>query len=86
MADPADAAPSKGRLFVINLIGAIGLVFGFLPIVKYLLELTFLDFAAAPYAWLQLEGGIRFVPPAMVLAICFVVAWWLERRATAWSR
>ena len=83
MADSADGVPSKGQLFLINLIGAVGLVFGFLPIVKYLLQLTFLDFATAPYGWLQLEGGMRFAPPAMVLAICFVGAWWLERRATA---
>ncbi|MDN5791150.1 MAG: hypothetical protein L0H25_09830 [Micrococcales bacterium] len=75
-----DPAPSKGRLFAINLVGAIGLVFGILPIVRYLLGLDMLTFSTAPYDWLELRGPMRFVPPIIVLAVCFVLAWWLEHK------
>lgn len=78
-----DPVTSKGRLFVINLVGAIGLVFGVLPVVRYLLDLGVLTFSTAPYDWLDLSGPVRFVPPLMVLALCFVLAWWLEHRGSA---
>jgi hypothetical protein len=75
-------APSRGQVFVINLIGAIGLVFGVVPILAYLLDLDFASFALAPYAWLELDGAARYLPPAMVLVVCGGLAFWLERRAT----
>lgn len=76
-------APTRWQIFVINVVGAIGLVFGLLPIVKYVLELDLFDFAVAPYEWLRLEGAMRYVPPLLVFVVCAVVAWWLERRASA---
>ncbi len=79
MADPMDNT-GAGQRFVINVVGAIGLVFGMVPIVRYLLELDLFAFTVAPYAWLQLEGWARFLPPAMVLVVCLGVAFWLERR------
>lgn len=79
----SDGGPSRGQLFVINLIGVIGLVFGVVPILKYLLDLDFAAFTTAPYDWLALEGGTRFLPPLMVLAVCGFLAFWLERRSTA---
>lgn len=75
-------APSRLQVFVINLVGAIGLVFGVVPIVAYLLDLDFASFAVAPYEWLELAGAARYLPPAMVLVVCGVLAFWLERRAT----
>jgi hypothetical protein len=69
-----------GMRFLINMIGVVGLVFGVLPIVQYLLDLTVFDFAVAPYAWLQLEGAARYLPPVMVLVVCIVAAYLLERR------
>lgn len=72
--------PPRGQLFVINLVGAIGLVFGMLPVVKYLLDLDLFAFAAAPYDWLRLQGAMRYLPPVLVFVLCGVLAWWLERR------
>jgi hypothetical protein len=69
-----------GMRFVINMVGVIGLVFGVLPIVRYLLDLTIFDFVVAPYDWLQLEGAARYLPPLMVLVVCIVVAYLLEKR------
>jgi hypothetical protein len=40
-----------GTRFLINLIGAVGLLFGVLPIVRYLLQLDFFEFTTAPYDW-----------------------------------
>lgn len=74
------AGPSRGQLFVINLVGVIGLVFGVVPILKYLLDLDFASFTVAPYGWLGLEGPARLLPPVMVLLVCGFLAWWLERR------
>ncbi len=79
----SDDGPSRGQLFVINLIGVIGLVFGVVPILKYLLDLDFAAFTTAPFDWLELEGAARFLPPLMVLAFCGFLAFWLERRSTA---
>jgi hypothetical protein len=75
-----DASSGAGTRFVINMIGVVGLVFGALPIVKYLLDLSIFDFAAAPYAWLQLEGAARYLPPLMVLVVCIALAYVLEKR------
>lgn len=69
-----------GTRFVINMIGAVGLVFGVLPIVRYLLQLDFFEFTTAPYDWLQLEGAARFLPPAIVLVVCMAAAFVLEKR------
>ena len=69
-----------GTRFVINMIGAVGLVFGVLPIVRYLLQLDFFEFTTAPYDWLQLEGAARYLPPVMVLVVCIVAAYLLEKR------
>ena len=69
-----------GTRFVINMIGAVGLVFGVLPIVRYLLQLDFFEFTTAPYDWLQLEGAARYLPPAMVLVVCILAAYLLEKR------
>lgn len=77
---PATSGPSRGQLFIINLIGVIGLAFGVVPIVKYLLDLDFAPFTVAPYERLALEGPARLLPPVMVLAVCGFLAWWLERR------
>jgi hypothetical protein len=66
--------------FVINLVGVIGLLFGVLPIVRYLLDLSLFEFTVAPYEWLKLEGAARFIPPGMVLVVCIVVAYVLEQR------
>jgi hypothetical protein len=81
VSEPSAAGSGAGRRFAINMVGAIGLIFGFLPMVKYLLELDLFDFTVAPYSWLELEGVMRFVPPAMVLVTCLVVAYLLERGA-----
>jgi len=78
MTEPHDTG-ARTR-FVINLVGAVGLVFGVLPIVRYLLDLSYLEFTTAPYDWLRLEGAMRFVPPGMVLVGCIVVAYLLEQR------
>ena len=72
-----------GTRLVINMVGVVGIVFGLLPIVKYLLDLTIFEFSVAPYAWLRLEGAARYLPPVMVLAVCIVVAYFLERRLSA---
>lgn len=81
MTQPTAGQGGAGRRFLINMIGAFGLVFGFLPMVKYLLDLDLFDFTVAPYAWLELEGVARFLPPAMVLVTCLVLAYVLERGA-----
>jgi hypothetical protein len=70
-----------GMRLLINIVGVVGLVFGVLPIVRYLLDLTIFDFAVAPYEWLQLEGAARYLPPLMVLVVCIVVAYLLEKRS-----
>lgn len=69
-----------GTRFVINMVGVVGLLFGVLPIVRYLLDLGIFGFTTAPYDWLGLEGAARFLPPAIVLVACIVVAWALEKR------
>lgn len=79
MADPQPST-GAGTRFVINMIGVVGLVFGVLPIVRYLLQLDFFAFTTAPYDWLQLEGAARFLPPAMVLVVCILAAYLLEKR------
>ena len=66
--------------FVINVVGVIGLLFGVLPIVRYLLDLSLFEFTVAPYEWLKLEGAARFLPPGIVLVACIVVAYVLEQR------
>ncbi|MDV3219924.1 hypothetical protein [Intrasporangium sp.] len=81
MTQPAAGQGGAGRRFLINMIGATGLVFGFLPMVKYLLDLDLFDFTVAPYAWLELDGVARFLPPAMVLVTSLVLAYVLERGA-----
>jgi hypothetical protein len=79
--EPARSQGGAGRRVLINVIGAVGLVFGFLPMVKYLLDLELFDFTVAPYEWLELEGAARLLPPAMVLVTCLVLAYVLERGA-----
>jgi hypothetical protein len=69
-----------GMRLLINMIGVVGIVFGVLPIVKYLLDLTIFDFSVAPYEWLQLEGAARYLPPVLVLVVCIVAAYVLEKR------
>ena len=76
------ASTGAGTRFAINVIGIIGLVFGALAIVAYLLDLSALNFATAPYAWLRLEGAARYLPPVMVLVVCIVAAYLLERRTS----
>ena len=78
MADQQDTG-ARARL-VINLVGAVGLVFGVLPIVRYVLELDLFAFSTAPYDWLRLEGAMRYLPPVMVLVVCGVAAYLLEKR------
>ena len=75
------ASTGAGTRFAINVIGVIGLVFGGLAIVAYLLDVSALDFATAPYAWLRLEGAARYLPPVMVLVVCIAAAYVLEKRA-----
>ena len=75
------SSQGAGRRMAINLIGAVGLVFGALPLVKYLLDLDLFEFTVAPYEWLELEGAARLLPPAMVLVTCLVLAYLLERGA-----
>ncbi|WP_345505987.1 hypothetical protein [Terrabacter aeriphilus] len=77
---PQQPDPGARTRFVINLVGAVGLVFGVLPIVRYVLDLSLFEFTVAPYAWLRLEGAARFLPPGMVLVVCIVVAYVLEQR------
>ena len=79
MADPQQST-GAGTRFVINMIGVVGLVFGVLPILRYLLQLEFFEFTTAPYDWLELEGAARFLPPAIVLAVCIAAAYLLEKR------
>lgn len=66
--------------FVINVIGLVGIVFGLIPIARYLLEFGFFGFTTAPYDWLALEGAARFIPPVLVLGVCILLAWVLEKR------
>ena len=81
MTGPRDTDSSgAGARFVINLVGLVGLVFGVIPIVRYLLDLGFFGFTTAPYDWLRLDGFMRFVPPALVLVVCLVTAFALEKR------
>lgn len=82
MAAPTEPATTAWQRFLINVIGLVGLVYGGLAVVYYLLEVSMLSFAAAPYGWLRLEGGMRYVPPALVFVVCFVVVWAIERRAS----
>ncbi|WP_404389306.1 hypothetical protein [Humibacillus xanthopallidus] len=79
MANPQPST-GAGTRFVINMIGVVGLVFGVLPIVRYLLQLEIFEFSTAPYDWLQLEGAARFLPPAIVLVVCMAAAYLLEKR------
>jgi hypothetical protein len=79
VAEPQQST-GAGTRFVINMIGVMGLVFGVLPILRYLLQLEFFEFTTAPYDWLQLEGAARFLPPAIVLAVCIAAAYLLEKR------
>ena len=72
--------PGAGSRFVINVVGLVGLLFGALPIVRYLLDLSFFEFTVAPYAWLHLEGAARFLPTGLVLVVCIAAAYVLERR------
>lgn len=81
MSTPVPGSTGAGRRFLINVVGAIGLVFGIVPMVRYLLDLDLFGFTTAPYDWLELEGVMRFVPPAMVLLVAIVVAYFLERSA-----
>ncbi|MEW1952484.1 hypothetical protein [Terrabacter sp. NPDC080008] len=69
-----------GMRLVVNLVGVVGIVFGVLPIVRYLLDLSIFGLTTAPYDWLRLEGAARYLPPAMVLVVCIVVAYVLEQR------
>lgn len=75
-----EVPPGGGTRFLINCIGVVGLVFGVLAIVRYVLELDLFAFATAPYDWLQLEGAMRYVPPVIVLVVCGVAAYLLEKR------
>lgn len=79
MTEPRESTGAGMRL-VINLVGLVGLLFGVLPILHYLLDLSMFDFAVAPYNWLQLEGAARYLPPVIVLVVCIVVAYLLEKR------
>jgi hypothetical protein len=81
VAAPTEPATTAWQRFLINVIGLVGLVYGGLAIVYYLLEVSMLSFAAAPYGWLRLEGAMRFLPPALVFVVCFVIVWAIERRA-----
>lgn len=72
--------PGGGMRLLINLVGVIGIVFGVLPILRYLLELSMFELTTAPYDWLRLEGAARFLPPGLVLVVCIVVAYLLEQR------
>lgn len=76
-----DAPETRGGMrLLINVIGVVGIVFGVLPIVRYLLDLSIFELTTAPYDWLRLEGAARYLPPAMVLVVCIVVAYLLEQR------
>jgi hypothetical protein len=77
---PAEVPAGGGTRFLVNCIGMVGLVFGLLPVVRYVLELDLFAFATAPYDWLRLEGAMRYVPPVMVLVVCGVAAYLLEKR------
>lgn len=80
MTDSQQPTGGVGARFVINLVGIVGLVFGALPILRYLFSLEFGGFSDAPYRWLALEGRARYLPPAMVLVVCLAAAYLLERR------
>jgi len=69
-----------GSRFVINVVGLVGIVFGLLPVVRYLLDLSYFGFTTAPYDWLRLEGALRYLPPVMVLVVCIAVAYAMEKR------
>lgn len=79
MADSPETS-SVVRRFLINTVGVIGLVFGALPIVRYLFESEVLAFTDTPYRWLQLGGSARFLPPVLVLVSCIAIAFVLERQ------
>lgn len=81
MAEPTEPTTTALQRFLINIIGLVGLVYGGLAIVYYLLGFGALSFATAPYEWLQLSGGIRFMPPIIVFVVCLVIVWAIERRA-----
>lgn len=70
-----------GTRFVVNLVGAVGLIFGVLPIARYLLGFEVFGFTTAVYDWLRLEGGARYLPPLVVLATCLVVTFLIEKGA-----
>jgi hypothetical protein len=75
-----EAPHGAGTRFLVNCIGIVGLVFGLLPVVRYVLQLDLFGFATAPYDWLRLDGAMRYVPPLTVLVVCGVAAYLLEKR------
>lgn len=81
MAGSSEPATTAWQRFVINVVGLVGIVYGGLAVVYYLLGFGALSFAAAPYGWLRLAGVARFLPPVLVFAVCFVVVWAIERGA-----
>jgi hypothetical protein len=85
MADASEPQTTALQRFAINCIGLVGLLYGAVPILRVVLGFDALSFTAAPYAWLQLEGGMRVVPPLIVFVICLVAAWAIEHRATGRS-
>lgn len=86
MAAPSEPTTTALQRFLINIVGLVGLVYGGLAIIYYLLGFSALSFAASPYEWLQLGGGMRFVPPIVLFVLCFVVVWAIERRAQSDGR
>ena len=62
LAEPQQST-GAGTRFVINMIGVVGLVFGVLPILRYLLQLDFFEFTTAPYDSAPARG-CRTLPAA----------------------
>lgn len=71
---------TRGRLFAINLLGVVGLVWGAGAVLCYLLGYDD-AFPTRPYRWLSLNGSAELLPPAVVLVAALAGAFLLERSA-----
>jgi hypothetical protein len=83
MADSPEPQTTALQRFAINCIGLVGLIYGAVPILRVVLGFDAMSFTAAPYAWLQLDGAMRALPPLLVFVACLVGAWAIEHHATS---
>ena len=76
MPDPG----TTGGRFWINMVGALAIVLGVLPLVRLVLGYDPGGIYDVLFGWLGLEGNARAVPPAALLLLGIALTWHLERR------